>query len=161
SVVFFVYYISVEKTKREDGSQSVVLVDDNYQIVEEVALFLNYLEKRGRSINTIENYCRNERMKEVLYKFNEYFAGRGWIAFESLNTKLMEKCVELADKGELEEAEEELLNYYFDRERIDFLIRRLIYFKDFQPRKELFKKALDDHFNERFHSSVPIFLMMI
>src|SRR5699024_3248126 len=81
--------------------------------------------------------------------------------FESLNTKLMEKCVELADKGELEEAEEELLNYYFDRERIDFLIRRLIYFKDFQPRKELFKKALDDHFNERFHSSVPIFLMMI
>lgn len=102
-----------------------------------------------------------ERMKEVLYKFNEYFAGRGWIAFESLNTKLMEKCVELADKGELEEAEEELINYYFDRERIDFLIRRLIYFKDFQPRKELFKKALDDHFNERFHSSVPIFLMMI
>lgn len=38
---------SVEKTIREDGSQSVVLVDDNYQIVEEVALFLNYLEKRG------------------------------------------------------------------------------------------------------------------
>src|SRR5699024_10573566 len=52
----------VEKTIREDGSQSVVLVDDKYQIVEEVALFLNYLEKRGRSINTIENYCRD--MKE-------------------------------------------------------------------------------------------------
>lgn len=106
----------------------------------------------------VEKY---EKMKEVLYKFNEYFSGRGWIAFESLSTKLMEKCVGLADEGKLDEAEEELINYYFDRERIDFLIRRLIYFKDFQPRKDLFQKALDDHFNERFHSSVPIFLMMI
>lgn len=42
---------------RDDGGESVVLVDDKFQIVEEVALFLNHLEKRGRSINTIEYYC--------------------------------------------------------------------------------------------------------
>lgn len=65
-------YFSVEKTIREDGSQSVVLVDDNYQIVEEVALFLNYLEKRGRSINTIENYCRD---------LKEYYT---WLSKEEL-----------------------------------------------------------------------------
>src|SRR5699024_3108832 len=62
----------VEKTIREDGSQSVVLVDDNYQIVEEIALFLNYLEKRGRSINTIENYCRD---------LKEYYT---WLSEEEL-----------------------------------------------------------------------------
>lgn len=33
SEVFFVSYFSVEKTIREDGNPSVVLVDDNYQIV--------------------------------------------------------------------------------------------------------------------------------
>lgn len=65
-------YFSAEKTIREDGSQSVVLVDDNYQIVEEVALFLNYLEKRGRSINTIENYCRD---------LKEYYT---WLSKEEL-----------------------------------------------------------------------------
>lgn len=62
----------VEKTMRDDGSQSVVLVDDKYKIVEEVALFLNHLEKRGRSINTIENYCRD---------LKEYYT---WLSKEEL-----------------------------------------------------------------------------
>jgi len=57
SEVFFCFL--VEKTVRDDGSQSVLLVDDKYQIVGEVVLFLNHLEKRGSSINTIENYCRD------------------------------------------------------------------------------------------------------
>src|SRR5690625_3356553 len=62
----------VEKTIRDDGGQSVVLVDEKFQIVEEVALFLNYLEKRGRSINTIENYCRDVK---------EYYT---WLSQEGL-----------------------------------------------------------------------------
>src|SRR5699024_5224152 len=66
---YFLSCFLVEKTMRDDGSQSVVLVDDKYQIVEEVALFLNYLEKRGRSVNTIENYCRD--MKEYYTWLNE------------------------------------------------------------------------------------------
>ncbi|PTJ00695.1 integrase, partial [Staphylococcus simulans] len=48
----------IEKTLRNDGTQSVILVDSNYQIIEPVALFLEYLEKRGNALNTIESYCR-------------------------------------------------------------------------------------------------------
>jgi len=48
----------IEKTLRNDGTQSVILVDHNYQIVDSVALFLEYLEKRGNALNTIESYCR-------------------------------------------------------------------------------------------------------
>jgi len=108
-----------------------------------------------------EEKNKYKRMKEVLYKFNELFANRGWMAFESLNLELMEKCVELAEEKDIEEAENRLIQYYCNREEIDFLIRHLLYFKDFQPRKEVFLKALEDHFNKRYHSSVPIFLMMI
>src|SRR5690625_366252 len=48
----------IEKTLRNDGTQSVILVDHNYQIVDSVALFLEYLEKKGNALNTIESYCR-------------------------------------------------------------------------------------------------------
>lgn len=72
SEVYFLSCFLVEKTMRDDGSQSVVLVDDKYKIVEEVALFLNHLEKRGRSINTIENYCRD---------LKEYYT---WLSKEEL-----------------------------------------------------------------------------
>lgn len=55
----------VEKVIKYDGTTSFVLVDRNYKIVEEVALFLNYLEMKGMSINTIEGYCRD--LKIYLY----------------------------------------------------------------------------------------------
>lgn len=64
------YY--VERTLKKDGSQSIVLVDKNYKIVKPVALFLDYLEKRGMAFNTIENYCRD---------LKEYFT---WLSNEQL-----------------------------------------------------------------------------
>ena len=58
SEVYFLSSFIIEKTLRNDGIQSVILVDSKYQIVEPVALFLEYLEKRGNALNTIESYCR-------------------------------------------------------------------------------------------------------
>lgn len=43
--IFLSSYL-VEKTLKSDQIQSVILVDFNYQIVEPIALFLEYLEKR-------------------------------------------------------------------------------------------------------------------
>lgn len=62
----------MKRTLKNDGSQSAVLVDTDYKIVEPVVLFLDYLEKRGRSFNTIENYCRD---------LKEYFT---WLSIEEL-----------------------------------------------------------------------------
>ncbi len=70
--VFFLSFL-IEKIFRNDGTQSVILVDNNYQIVEPVALFLEYLEKRGRALNTIESYCR---------ELKEYFT---WLSKENIN----------------------------------------------------------------------------
>lgn len=58
SEVYFLLPFLIEKALRDDGIQSFVLVNHNYQIVEPAALFLEYLEKKGNSLNTIEKYCR-------------------------------------------------------------------------------------------------------
>jgi len=55
--VFLLPYL-IEKTLRNDGMQSVLLVDCDYKIVEPVALCLEYLVKKGNALNTIESYCR-------------------------------------------------------------------------------------------------------
>lgn len=71
SEVYFLSSYLVEKTLKSDQTQSVILVDSNYQIVEPVALFLEYL-KKGNALNTIESYCR------VL---KEYFT---WLKYEEM-----------------------------------------------------------------------------
>lgn len=48
----------IEETLDEYGNWSVVLVDSELNIIEEVALFLHYLETKSLSINTLESYCR-------------------------------------------------------------------------------------------------------
>ncbi|WP_239702945.1 MULTISPECIES: tyrosine-type recombinase/integrase [unclassified Mammaliicoccus] len=63
----------IEKTLRSDGIESVILVDSNYKIVEPVALFLEYMEKRRNALNTIESYCRG---------LKEYFT---WLDQEKMN----------------------------------------------------------------------------
>lgn len=68
----FLSLFIVEKVLKEDGTDSVVLVDQDYQIVESVALYLEYLDIKGYSKNTIENYCRT---------LKEYFS---WLQKEKL-----------------------------------------------------------------------------
>lgn len=99
--------------------------------------------------------------KIVPDRFNDFFAKKGWIAYESLSFDLMEKCVKLAEVGKPKEAEEALIEHFTDRERISFLIIRLKNISEFRSRTPLFSNALDDHFSGRYHASVPLFLMLI
>lgn len=157
------------KSKKILNNYTFKEMDSAFKGIKDLEIFYKLQRKFGfndsglnKTFEELEEEAEKyKRLKEIIYKFNKYFSERGWIAFESLDKNLIESCVDLADKGKLEEAEEELINYYFDREKIDVLIKRLIYYKDFQPRRSLFQLALEDHFNERFHSSAPIFLMMI
>ncbi|MBT2663883.1 hypothetical protein [Bacillus sp. ISL-45] len=99
--------------------------------------------------------------KIVPDRFNDFFAKKGWIAYESLSFDLMENCVKLAEAGKPKEAEEALIEHFTDRERISFLIIRLKNVKEFRSRTPLLLNALEDHFNGRYHASVPLFLMLI
>jgi hypothetical protein len=100
-------------------------------------------------------------MRNVPDRFNHFFSKKGWIAFESLSFDLMEKCVKLAEAGKSEEAEDALLEYFTDREKISILVTRLNNVEEFRPRRALMLNALEDHFNGRYYASVPLFLMLI
>lgn len=49
--------LKIEKTLREDGKESYVVVDRDYKIVEPITLFLADIEDRGYAVSTIETYC--------------------------------------------------------------------------------------------------------
>lgn len=106
-------------------------------------------------------YKQYETLKMIPDKFNHFFADKGWIAFESLNFSLMERCVQLAEQGMPDEAESALIEYFTNKEKVSFLITRIMYLKEFSPRRTLMTNALEDHFSGRYHASVPLFLMMI
>lgn len=48
--------------------------------------------------------------------FNDYYAFKGWIAYESMNATLMEECISLAKAGKIEKGEQNLINYYVNEE---------------------------------------------
>jgi hypothetical protein len=108
-----------------------------------------------------ESKRKFKTLKIIPDRFNDFFAKKGWIAYESLNFDLMEKCVKLAEAGKPNKAEEALVEHFTDREQISFLILRLKNVKEFRSRTPLFLNALEDHFNGRYYASVPLFLMLI
>jgi hypothetical protein len=106
-------------------------------------------------------YHQYNSLKIIPDRFNQFFAKKGWIAFESLNFPLMEKCVWLAEEGKPDEAEEALIEFFTNRYNVDFLATRLISLQEFRPRRTLLLNALEDHFHQRYHASVPLFLILI
>lgn len=106
-------------------------------------------------------YKQYKSLKVVPDRFNHFFSEKGWIAFESLDFSLMESCVNLAEQGKIDKAEDALIKYFTNREKVNFLATRLMALKEFRPRNTLMRNALEDHFSRRYHASVPLFLMMI
>lgn len=87
-------------------------------------------------------------------KFNEIFSSRGWIAHDSLDVKVMKECVEQGIDGE-----SLLMNYY--EGKLEWLINILSYRPIFKERAELLNLAKEDYFEERYHSCIPIVLMLV
>jgi hypothetical protein len=108
-----------------------------------------------------EAKSKYKTLKIIPDRFNDFFAKKGWIAYESLNFDLMEKCVKFAEAGKPKEAEEALIEHFTNRVEISFLIIRLKNVKEFKSRTSLFLNALEDHFSGKYYASVPLFLMLI
>lgn len=93
-------------------------------------------------------------------KFNHYFATRGWIAHESMNLNLMLACIELAEKGQVADAEQELIAYY-SSDKMKGLKHQFKGLQAFNKRYELINLAYEDTIAERYHACIPILLMVI
>jgi len=101
-----------------------------------------------------------KELSEAPDAFNKYFSDRGWIAFESMNSDLLIKCVNMAKSNDIEKAEIELINYYKNEDLLCFL-SGLKGIDAFRIRYSLLLKAYEDFKQERFYSCVPILLMMV
>jgi len=92
-------------------------------------------------------------------EFNKFYSERGWAAYESMKFEIMENAVSLAKDGRIDEGEKVLVDYY------DQNLKRKINFisgvSEFRLRMRLIDLAMVDYFENRFHSTIPILLMMI
>jgi hypothetical protein len=93
-------------------------------------------------------------------RFNSYFSKLGWIAHESMNIDLMKVVIQEAEAGKIDLAEDRLMAYYSSNE-MRFLISRLQATKAFKIRLPLLNLVYRDTLEGRYHSVVPVLLMMI
>lgn len=93
-------------------------------------------------------------------RFNDLFAEQGWIAYDRLNSEIMRSAVELGEAGDVDGAEE-LLVEHFDEETIDWGIKFMWAVEAFRPRERLARLALTDYLEGRYHACVPVVLMIL
>jgi hypothetical protein len=99
-----------------------------------------------------------EELRRLPDQFNELFLNRGWVCYYSMNGELIKRCVKLGQAGDLDGAEQEMVNYY--QEDIRYLVLPLVNLPGFKERYDLLTKALDDYSAGRYYACVPIFLMI-
>lgn len=92
-------------------------------------------------------------------RFNKIFKETGWVAYESLNIEIMERSIEISKNESVSAGEDFLTKYYTNKEQTNFLCTKAE--ANLGERAAMFKIAIEDHFNRRYVSSVPLFLMII
>ncbi len=110
-------------------------------------------------LSSIEKQINNMRFDSD--KFNQYYSERGWIAYESMNSDLMKNAVILAENHNCDKGEELLIDYYTNNDSVRFQLSWLKNRNGFKKRYELLLKAFEDFMNKRYHSCIPVFLMII
>ena len=116
-------------------------------------------EELKKNISTIEQQINALRFEPD--KFNQHYSDLGWIAYESMNSDLMKEVIKLAEDNKRDDGEQLLLEYYADDDRIRYLLTRIKNRTGFSKRYELLRKAYEDYKSGRFHSCIPVFLMII
>ena len=89
--------------------------------------------------------------------FNEKFGDIGWIAFESMDSILMEEAISIAKKKDLESAEIYLADYYTE-EKLNWKLKQFLTLPEFEARYDLFELTIkEDRKSTRLNSShIPL-----
>lgn len=116
-------------------------------------------DKLSDAFSDLEELEEQMPMLDVPDKFNEHFVERGWIAHESMNFTAMKTAVELAETGQLDEAEQVIINAY--DKSLELSVKMIQWMEEFSPRNELLKLAYDDYLAGRFHSCILMLFTII
>ncbi len=93
-------------------------------------------------------------------RFNDLFSKLGWIYYKSFDSNIALNAINKAKSNDINGAEVDLIRYYND-DRIIYNLQELSELKAFRPRLPLAQKALIDYKEERYHSSVPVVLVLL
>lgn len=104
-----------------------------------------------------------DQVKDMILQvtsFNDRFSPYGWCAYDSMSSSLIRNANVAFEQGGLAEAEQVLINYYkSDVREITHWIKNSS--EAFAVRYDLLKKFFEDHFAERYHTSIPLGLIII
>lgn len=101
-----------------------------------------------------------DEMAMIPDRFNDLFAPRGWIIFELMNLEVAKDAIEKAEAGDLEGAEDILVDY-FNVDTVKRQLRTMYAVEAFRPRMALAEKALLDYEERRYHACTPVVLAQI
>jgi hypothetical protein len=157
----------MENEKIEDNSsfKDLKKTIDGFQALHGIVKFFGFFGLKNKELDkTLDGFEQMKQQFDILSKspdrFNEFFAKKGWIAHESMNQDLMLTAIQFADKGHVDLAEQALVNYY-SSDQIYWLVSRLQGIDAFRKRYELLQLAYQDTLEGRFHSAIPVILMMM
>lgn len=133
--------------------------------VKKIVSFLAPFSSRARSLlDAFQNFDEIEKQFEEISKspdqFNHYFSELGWIAHESGNHDLILECIALAEADDVKAAEDRLADHYTS-DAIQWMVTATYGVTEFRMRNNLIKAAFEDTKAQRFHSAIPLLLMII
>lgn len=99
-------------------------------------------------------------LKEVPQLFNKYFSDRGWITYDGLNHEFMKNMVQIYKEKGLDEAENEILEYY-KPENLKFDFIGLKALPALLKRYRFIEFAMNDYSEGKYYSVIPLLLMII
>lgn len=118
-------------------------------------------EKAEEALANIDDLAQTaEEFASIPDRFNDLFASRGWIIYEMMNLEVAKAAVERAESGDIDGAEDDLVNYY-DAKTVSQQLQKMKGVVAFRPRMRLAEKALDDYREGRFHACVPVVLALL
>ncbi|QDK79553.1 hypothetical protein EXU85_13445 [Spirosoma sp. KCTC 42546] len=92
--------------------------------------------------------------------FNSIFSSKGWIAYDSMDMRVMRKAIELSKSKGMSQANDHLVDYY-DQDVVRSGITGLWGTEPFRARLHLIKLAYEDFLCGRYYACIPVLLMMI
>jgi len=93
-------------------------------------------------------------------QFNECFASRGWIAYESMNMDIMREAILIYETHGEEKADIFLADFY-DEECLSWGIQRFGSNREFSRRIRLAELSKKDYLAGRYHACVPLLLSLL
>jgi len=112
------------------------------------------------AFNELKKIKKQAEIMKVPDRFNERFASLGWIAYESMNMKVMQESIIIHDV-EGKDAAEQFLADSYDADCLECGIRWFNGSPEFRRRIRLAELAKQDYLAGRYHACIPLLLSLL